>query len=375
MIRINDVCKSYQSDKEVLNNISLQVEDNELLVLLGESGCGKTTLLKLLNRLEKVSSGTIEIDGKNIYDVDEVELRKNIGYVVQHVGLFPHMTVKENIEIIGKIKKSEKSVIAKKTEEVMSMVGLNPKEFLYRYPKELSGGQAQRIGVARAYATNANIILMDEPFSALDPLTRTDLQNELLFLQKKIPKTIIFVTHDIDEAVKIADRIVLLNKGKIEQVGSPRELLLNPETQYVSKFLGDKRIWKSPWLIRCADVMSDNVVTVNTDSNEEEVFELFKNDKVQTALVVDSNGRMVGKLTEKIIMRGMNKAKVKDIMKTNFDYVFKDTLLHDAVQLMNEKQVLYLPVLNENMQPEGMINMTDLMNILDDNVLSMSVEG
>ena len=374
MIKISNVSKSYKENHEVLSRISFDINDKELIVLLGESGCGKTTLLKIINRLEKATSGEIEIDGQNIIDIDPVKLRRKIGYVVQQVGLFPHMIVKENLEIVCKIKKEDEATYSKQILQMLKMVGLDADKFLYRYPSELSGGQAQRIGVARAYMANSDLILMDEPFSALDPITRNELQDELLRLQHTYPKTIVFVTHDITEAIKIADRIVLLNKGKIEQIGTPRELLINPKSEYVSKFLGEKRIWNSPWLIQCRDVMSTKLSCVKQSEHMKIVWDMFRQDKIQTILVIDENGKAVGKLTEKILMRNIDVNSIDQVMKKSFDYVFEKTSLHDAVRQMNEKNILYMPVLDKNMRPTGMINMTDLMKIFDSNVLSTTVE-
>ena len=370
MISIRNVSKSYQQGTEVLKDINLEIRDQELVVLLGESGSGKTTLLKMINRLISMSKGDILIDGKSINEIDPVELRRGMGYVVQQTGLFPHLTVQDNIEMVSKLKKEKPEHIKAKTAEVMRMVGLAPEEFLKRYPRELSGGQAQRVGVARAYATEPDIILMDEPFSALDPITRAELQKELLELQKKSPKTIVFVTHDIAEAIKLADRIVLLNNGVIEQVGTPRELLIYPKSEYVSRFLGDNRVWKTPWILQCKDIMSEIVTCVNVNDDVETAWELIKKDDVQAIIVTDDNNRAVGKLTEKIMMRKTDAKSIRELMKTQFDYTHIDTPLHDAVKLMNEKDILYLPVLNQENQLMGMLSMTDLMMAFDDNVLS-----
>lgn len=370
MIKIQGVSKSYQQGTEVLSGIDLEVQEKELVVLLGESGSGKTTLLKMINRLVDYSGGDITINGQSIAEVDPVTLRRKMGYVVQQTGLFPHLTIKENIELVCKVQGMDKDIMEQRVETVMEMVGLDAEEFLYRYPKQLSGGQAQRVGVARAYATEPDIILMDEPFSALDPITRKELQNELLRLQQTYPKTILFVTHDIDEAIKLADRIVLLNNGHIEQIGTPRALLLHPNTQYVSKFLGEKKLWKAPWLIRCKDIMSTVVSCISRSEKLSVAMEIIKNDKVKAIFATDENGAVCGKLTEKILMRGADAETVEQAMKTAFDYATPDTPVSQAVKLMNEKNVLYLPILDETMHLAGMLNMTDLMEIFSDNVLS-----
>lgn len=371
MISIKNVSKAYNGGSEVLKNICLEIQDHELLVLLGESGSGKTTLLKMINRLIDVSGGEISIDGKNIQEADPVELRRGMGYVVQQTGLFSHMTIRNNIEVVNKIKHEKPEVIRAKTNEVMRMVGLDPEEFLDRYPRELSGGQAQRVGVARAYATDPDIILMDEPFSALDPITRQELQKELLQLQEKTPKTIVFVTHDITEAIKLADRIVLLNKGIIEQVGTPRELLLEPKSEYVSAFLGEKRIWNSPWLLECKDIMSRETTKICVTEKVDKAWELIENDSVQAIMVEDEDGIVVGKLTEKIMMRHTKQESIETVMKKKFDYAYLDTPLHEAVQMMNEKDVLYLPIINRSGVLEGILSMTDLLQVFDQNVLSV----
>ncbi|HHQ8652349.1 TPA: ABC transporter ATP-binding protein, partial [Clostridioides difficile] len=221
MIEIRNVTKKI-GNNVILDDISLVVETGTLVVLIGSSGCGKTTTLKLINKLIKPTSGEIYINGKPISQENEIELRRKIGYVIQNTGLFPHLTIKENIELIPRLKK-EKSVeeIEKRTLQLLEMVGLDSDEFLNKYPSELSGGQQQRIGVARAIATDAEIILMDEPFSALDPITRTSLQEQLFSLQDELKKTIIFVTHDMDEALKIADKICIMKDGRIAQYDTP----------------------------------------------------------------------------------------------------------------------------------------------------------
>ena len=209
MIQFRDVTKDFKGNV-VLSDISMEIKDKELTVLIGPSGCGKTTTLKMINRLIQPSKGNIFIDGKNIEEMDKVQLRRNMGYVIQQGGLFPHMTVRQNIEIIERLEKKDPQAIVDNTVRLMKMVDLNPEAFLDRYPTELSGGQRQRIGVIRALANDPDIVLLDEPFSALDPVTRSSLQDELIELQAKVGKTMVFVTHDMDEAIKIADRICIM---------------------------------------------------------------------------------------------------------------------------------------------------------------------
>ena len=220
MIEFRNVSKSYKNN-QVLQEINLTIYDGEIVVLIGPSGCGKTTTLKMINRLTSPSSGEILINGENILEKDPIALRRSMGYVIQQTGLFPHMTVRQNIEVIPRLEKRPSEEISQRTLKLMEMVDLNPAQYLDRYPIQLSGGQLQRVGVARAFATDPDIILMDEPFSALDPITRAGLQDALVSLQSRMKKTIVFVTHDMDEAVKIADRICIMYQGHILQYDKP----------------------------------------------------------------------------------------------------------------------------------------------------------
>ncbi len=247
MIEFKNVFKKYKSTN-VLSNISFKIETGNIVCLIGESGCGKTTTLKMINRLINPTKGHILIDGEDITNKNVIELRRNIGYVIQQTGLFPHLTIRENIDLIARLKKMPEDEINKKTKEMMDMVGLDM-SYLDRYPTELSGGQQQRVGVARAFLTDPSIILMDEPFSALDPMTRNSLQDELLRIQEKFKKTIVFVTHDMDEAIKIADKICIMDGGHIIQYDTPENILKHPKNKFVSDFVGPKRIWTSPEFI------------------------------------------------------------------------------------------------------------------------------
>lgn len=241
MIAFHNVAKSI-GDVSIIKGMDLQIEAGELFVLIGPSGCGKTTTMKMINRLIEPSAGRIDINGADISKADPVELRRNIGYVIQQIGLFPHMTIGQNVALVPKLKKMEKAQYEKKVDELLDMVGLDPKVFKDRYPAELSGGQQQRVGVIRAMAADPPIILMDEPFSALDPISREQLQDELVRLQRTIKKTIVFVTHDMDEAIKIADRICIMNNGSVVQLDTPNRLLQRPANEFVADFIGVKRL-------------------------------------------------------------------------------------------------------------------------------------
>lgn len=239
MIEIKDLVKSYDGVTNVLDHLDLTIEEGEFVTLLGPSGCGKTTLLKMINKLIPGDGGEIFLKSKAISEWDTIHLRRSIGYVIQQIGLFPHMTIEDNIGYVLSLQGVKRRDRHKRTVELIHLVGMDP-SMLSRYPRELSGGQNQRIGVARALAADPEIILMDEPFGAVDEIARTALQDELLALQKKLKKTIVFVTHDISEALKLGSKIVVMNQGKVEQVGTKEALVFHPATDFIREFLGLK---------------------------------------------------------------------------------------------------------------------------------------
>lgn len=237
MIKFQNVSKCY-GHTAILKNISFDIKQGEFVVLIGPSGCGKTTTLKTINRLIEPDNGKIFIDGKDITKANPVELRRTIGYVIQQIGLFPNMTVEQNISIVPKLLKYPKQKCQEIVQDLLALVDMPYEENAHKYPTELSGGQQQRIGVLRALAASPPIILMDEPFGALDPITRDSLQEEIKRIQKKLKKTIVFVTHDMDEALRLADTIIFMNNGKIVQMASPEEMLQNPADSIIKSFLG-----------------------------------------------------------------------------------------------------------------------------------------
>lgn len=232
------VRKSYGSTT-VIPNLNLEIPEGSITVLVGPSGCGKTTTMKMINRLISPTSGTITVGGRNSAEVDPVALRRSIGYVIQQVGLFPHLTIAENISLVPRLQGGKGSIDHKKVDRLLHMVGLAPDRYRDRYPSELSGGQQQRVGVARALMSDPPIILMDEPFSALDPVTREQLQDELIRLNQELNKTVVFVTHDMDEALKIADQIVVMQNGNVIQQGTPDHILRHPANDFVREFIGE----------------------------------------------------------------------------------------------------------------------------------------
>ena len=327
MIKVENITKRFKN-RTVLKSISFQIEKGEFVSIIGPSGCGKTTLLKMINRLIKPTSGKIYINGENIYDKDPITLRRNMGYVIQQNGLFPHMTIKDNIEIIPKLEKKKSEEIYKRTIELMNMVDLNP-----RYPSELSGGEQQRIGVARAFANDTDIVLMDEPFSALDPITRADLQNELLNLQSKLNKTIVFVTHDMDEALKLSNKICLMKDGEIIQFDEPEKILKEPENEYVESFVGKNRIWDNPEYIRAQDIMTNinnnfgitgfftliankgkykKIPKIKYDENITSILKILDENKAESLHVINENKKIIGIITQNELVAILNQKFIKE---------------------------------------------------------------
>ncbi|MFV0379540.1 MAG: ABC transporter ATP-binding protein [Anaerorhabdus sp.] len=364
MIKFENISKKFKNTT-VISKMNLEIKDGELVVLIGKSGCGKTTTLKMINRLVKPTSGKLIINGEDILKKDLIKLRRKMGYVIQQTGLFPHMTIKENIELIPKLEKKNKDQITAKTIELMDMVGLD-ESFLSRYPSELSGGQQQRIGVARAFALDPEIILMDEPFSALDPLTRESLQEELTDLQTKLKKTIVFVTHDMDEAIRIADRICIMDKGKIVQYDTPENILKNPASEFVSEFVGRKRIWNSPEYIRAEDIMIENPSTCHDTISLFRAMEKMKALKVDSLMVVEPRtNKLLGLLTAEYGRHISDKSiAVKEVMKEDFSFVAAEDHIIDILKLLDSINLSSIPVLDEKKKLLGLLTKGSLINTL-----------
>ncbi len=305
MITFHNISKAYPDGTQAVSQFDLTVNEGEFFVLIGPSGCGKTTTMKMINRLIEPTEGSIEINGKLISNVNIHELRWNIGYVLQQIALFPNMTIAENIAVVPEMKKWKKEVIQARVNELLEMVGLEPTTFRDRKPSELSGGQQQRIGVARALAANPDILLMDEPFSALDPISREQLQDDIKNLQKNIKKTIIFVTHDMDEALKLGDRICMMQDGKVVQVSTPDELLSQPKNEFVSAFIGERKRsrYVAPTVKMVMNslhvaVSNENKVIIPITATLEEAFEqLSATDDRQ--IYVEENRQIVGTISYK----------------------------------------------------------------------------
>jgi osmoprotectant transport system ATP-binding protein len=314
VIRFDKVTKKFADGTEALKEVSLIIPTGMLTVIIGPSGCGKTTLMKMINRLEIPTSGDILIDEKSIKERDEVELRRSIGYVIQRIGLFPHMTIAKNAALVPTLKGWTAEKTQARVSELMDIVGLDPDTYLNRFPLELSGGQQQRVGVVRALAGDPNIILMDEPFSALDPISREQLQDELRNLQENIQKTIVFVTHDMDEALKIADHMIVLRAGKVEQTGSPQELINEPANEFVRNFIGEERInrkrsfgkWKmselSPYYMQSK--IGEQIVSINSSEEVEQAIALLEQPHTDV-LAIYKDEEFVGYMDQSALLKAV----------------------------------------------------------------------
>jgi osmoprotectant transport system ATP-binding protein len=314
MILFDGVSKTYPGGVEAVRDLSMEVSDGETVVLLGTSGSGKTTTLKMVNRLIEPTSGHILIDGSDIMEQGPIQLRRGIGYAIQHIGLFPHMTVGENIAVVPKLLKWHRERIDERVAELLAIVGLEPEEFRDRFPVQLSGGQRQRIGVARSLAADPPIVLMDEPFGALDPITREQLQNEFIELESEIKKTVLFVTHDVFEAVKMGDRIALLDAGRLQQLATPAELVENPANDFVDEFLGQHRfqlslltktiktIMPAPPLTTSNSGTVPSASRLRAKSSLIEALDMFKKTK-QPTLPVYERERFLGNLAKDHLLK------------------------------------------------------------------------
>lgn len=304
VIQFNHVSKAYEDGTKAVDSLHLEINKGEFFVLIGPSGCGKTTTMKMINRLIETTEGSILIDGKDIQQYNINELRWNIGYVLQQIALFPHMTIAENIAVVPEMRKWSKEKIKARVDELLQMVGLDPDVYRDRMPDELSGGQKQRVGVVRALAANPKIVLMDEPFSALDPLSREQLQKDIVQLQKKIQKTIVFVTHDMQEALSLGDRICIMKEGKVVQLDTPEGIIHNPKNEFVEEFIGNRgRPWYEGKSIE--DVLPlDKSMRIEGDalSLHSSLQEALVRVRADEVVPVEENGQYVGALTSRHIV-------------------------------------------------------------------------
>ncbi|AHC43673.1 glycine/betaine ABC transporter ATP-binding protein [Bacillus amyloliquefaciens] len=370
MLTLENVSKTYKGGKKAVNSINLNIDKGEFICFIGPSGCGKTTTMKMINRLIEPTEGRILIEGRNIMEQDPVELRRSIGYVIQQIGLFPHMTIQQNITLVPKLLKHSAEKRKERARELLKLVDMGP-EYLDRYPHELSGGQQQRIGVLRALAAEPPLILMDEPFGALDPITRDSLQEEFKKLQKTLHKTIVFVTHDMDEAIKLADRIVILKAGEIVQAGTPDEILRFPANEFVEEFIGKERLIQSssPDIERVEQIMNPDPVTVTPEKTLSAAIQLMHAERVDSLLVIDEKNVLQGYVDVEMIDRKRRQAvTVAEVLERDLYTVRSGTLLRDAVHKILKRGVKFVPVLDEDGRLTGIVTRASLVDIVYDSI-------
>lgn len=369
MLKFDNVSKVYKGGKKAVQNLTLEFEKGEFICFIGPSGCGKTTTMKMINRLIEPTGGRIYINGQNIMEKDPVQLRREIGYVIQQIGLFPHMTIQENISLVLKLLKWPEEKRRERAKELLTLVDMTP-DYLEKYPHELSGGQQQRIGVLRALAADQPLILMDEPFGALDPITRDSLQEEFKKLQKKLDKTIVFVTHDMDEAIKLADRIVIMRDGQLVQCDTPDEILRNPADEFVEEFIGkDRLVQARPNIQTVEQIMNPNPSTITGEGTLSEAIQLMKQNRVDSLLVVDKNKVLQGFIDVEIIDQKRKKANlVSDVVETELFTVEKGTLVRDTVRKILKRGMKYVPVIDEEKRLIGIVTRASLVDIVYDSI-------
>lgn len=363
MIKFENVSKKYGDSPEAVKSLNFEINNGELLVLIGPSGCGKTTTMKMINRLITHSEGRITIDGKDIETLDPVMLRRNIGYVIQQVGLFPHYSIEENIALIPRLKKWKEPEIKDRVYKLMKTVGLDPEVYANRYPRELSGGQQQRVGVARALAANPDIILMDEPFGALDPITREQLQDELLRIQAEMHKTIVFVTHDMDEALKLGDRIAIIKEGDLLQLDTPDQLLSNPSHGFVEEFIGKKRIYQNPDYIPVTDIMRDNPALALPSRAPAVAINLMRQRKTDTLIIGDESGKLLGVISRYELQAGKEQVHtIAQIMQPVETVLENTATAKDALKMITKALYGIIPVVDEDKKVVGVVTRGSLLS-------------
>lgn len=369
MLSIKNLSKVYAGGKKAVDNMTIDIESGDFIAFIGTSGSGKTTALRMINRMIESTEGEITIDGKNIKELNPVELRRSIGYVIQQIGLMPHMTVKENIVLVPKLLKWSQEKKDEKAKELIRLVDL-PEEYLDRYPSELSGGQQQRIGVVRALAAEQDIILMDEPFGALDPITRDTLQDLVKKLQQQLGKTFIFVTHDMDEAIKLADKICIMTNGQVVQYDTPDNILRSPANDFVKDFIGQNRLIQDRPNIRTVKDAMIKPVTVHVDSSLNDAVNIMREKRVDTIFVVGNDEHLLGYLDIEDINEGLRHHKeLIDTMQRDIYRVRIDSKLQDSVRTILKRNVRNVPVVDsDNKTLLGLVTRANLVDIVYDSI-------
>ncbi|EEG76303.1 ABC transporter ATP-binding protein [Dethiobacter alkaliphilus] len=364
MIKLESVTKIFPGSKvPAVDNLNLGVAEGEVCVIVGPSGCGKTTTMKMINRLHNPTKGNIFVNGKNIMELNPIELRLGIGYVIQEIGLFPHMTIEENIATVPRELKWPRDKTKKRVEELMRLMGLDPGIYAKRRPSALSGGQRQRVGVARAMAADPPVLLMDEPFGAVDPITRARLQNEFLRLQQKMKKTIVFITHDIDEAIKMGDKIAAMREGKLIQFGNPDELLSSPKDEFVSKLVGHNRSIKRLHLLEAETAVQESVPVARMTDSVGEIAGKLDTTIMDSIIVVDEDCQLKGAISANALTKDKN-ALAGDLVQELANTAGIDATLNDVLSIMLNLGEGYVAVVDEQERFRGIITLNDILEVV-----------
>lgn len=369
MIEFDHVSKIYNGNKVAVEDVNLSFNKGEFICLIGTSGSGKTTTMRMINRMIDPTKGTIRINGEDIQKKNPVELRRQIGYVIQNIGLMPHMTIRDNITLVQRLLKVDKEEQNKTAEKMIDLVEL-PRDMLDRYPHELSGGQQQRIGVVRALAADQDVILMDEPFGALDPITRDSLQDLVKDLQERLGKTIVFVTHDMDEALKLSNRIAIMDNGKVIQFDTPENILQNPANEFVEELLGEDRLLQAkPDTTTVGEIMMHTAISITPEKSLQNAIRLMREKRVDTLLVVDEENVLKGFVDVETIDRERRRGKatsIGDIINPKVFYVKEAALVRDSLQRILKRGVKYVPVVDEGNHLVGILTRVSLVDIIYD---------
>lgn len=368
MIEFKNVSKVYGDGTRAVDDLSLKIEAGELVVFIGTSGSGKTTSMRMINRMTDASEGQILINGQDVKEKNPVDLRRKIGYVIQQTGLMPHMTVYENIIMVPKLLKWDEDKMEARAKELLEKVGMDPDQYMDRYPSELSGGQQQRIGVIRALAADQEIILMDEPFGALDPITRESLQNLVIQLQKEYGRTVVFVTHDMDEALDLADKVAIMSKGKLVQYDSPHNIISNPANDFVREFLGEERLSQADDNLLVSEVMNPNPITVSLDTTVSEAIRLMRDKRISSLLITDESNILFGTIDIDNINLANKDKMVKDVMRAPETFISPDAYLRDVAERMLKRGDKYKVVLDNDYTLRGLLTRTDLVEVVYDSI-------
>ncbi len=368
MLKIENLTKVYRGGKVAVDKLNLDIQEGEFIAFIGTSGSGKTTALRMINRMVEPTSGKMTLNGKDLTKMNAVTLRRSIGYVIQQIGLMPHMTIRDNITLVPHLLKWSKEKKDETARRLIELVNL-PQSYLDYYPAQLSGGQQQRIGVLRALAANQDIILMDEPFGALDPITRDTLQDLIKDIQQRLNKTVIFVTHDMDEAIKLADRIAIMHEGKLIQFDTPDNILAAPANEFVKEFIGSHRLIQQKPNVKTVDEVMIKPISITIEKSLDEAIRLMVEKRVDTLFVTDGDNRLQGYLdVESFTGARKTKKSVSECYEKDVFYVKTGSKLQDSVRRILKRNLKNIPVVDEEHRLVGLVTRANIVDIVYDTI-------